>query len=381
MIDARVEKLAQVLVQYSVAVRPNDKVLIQGSVLAEPLLKALLVEVLRAGGHPYLRAQLPDVEELVYRNASDEQLRHVPPPTRLLYETYDVMISVSGAANTKNLTNVPPSRLVLARQSTRDLFQTFTHRSARGELRWVGTLFPTPAYAQDAEMGLVEYEEFVFGACLPNPANPIGYWKSLSSRQGRLVDWLKGKKSLRVEGPGVDLRMSIAGRTFENCDGKKNMPDGEIFTGPVEDSVEGHVRFSYPTVYDGRRLEGVELWFERGKVVKATAQKGEDFLWKTLDVDDGARYVGEFAIGTNEGIQRATGTTLFDEKIRGSFHMALGAGMPETGSRNESAIHWDMVCDLMDGGRIWVDDRLFYDRGEFQVEEAHEERHARRESA
>jgi aminopeptidase len=367
MVDSRVEKLAQVLVRYSVSVRPNDKVYLQGSSIAEPLLKAVLAEVLRAGGHPYVRAQLPGTEELFYRYASDEQLRHVAPASRLLYETYDVIISVSGSANTKELTNVDPHKIVLSQQASRDIFQTLMRRAASGELRWVGTLYPTAAYAQEAEMGLVEYEDFVFGACLPDPVDPVRQWQKLSAWQGRLVDWLKGRESLRVEAPNVDLRMSIAERAFINCDGKRNMPDGEIFTGPVENSVEGHVRFSYPTVYQGRRLEGVEVWFSKGEVVKATAEKGEDFLVKTLEVDAGARRVGEFAVGTNKGITRATGNTLFDEKISGSFHMALGAGMPETGSHNESAIHWDMVCDLMNGGRIWVDDKLVYENGQFTV--------------
>ncbi len=367
MLDARVEKLAQVLVQYSVAVRPNDKVYLQGSSATEPLLKALYIEVLKAGGNPYVRAQLPGMDELLYRHASDDQLRYVSPVARLVYETYDVFISLSGSLNTKELTNVAPDKLVLAKQASRDLFTTFMRRAASGELRWVGTLYPTSAYAQDAEMGMSEYEDFVFNACLPDLADPVRHWRELSAWQGKLVEWLKGKKTLRVEGPNVELQMKIDGRSFANCDGKRNMPDGEIFTGPVEDSVEGHVCFSYPTVYDGRRLEKVELWFEKGKVVKARAEKGEDFLLQTLDTDDGARYVGEFAIGTNKGITRATGNTLFDEKINGSFHMALGAGMPETGSRNESAIHWDLVCDLMGGGRIRVDEQLIYENGTFLI--------------
>jgi aminopeptidase len=365
--DARVEKLAQVLVQYSVSIRPNDRVYVQGSSLAEPLLKAILVEVLKAGGHPYVRAQLPGAEELFYRYASDDQVQHVAPATRLLYETYDAMISIWSAANTRELTNVPPQKLVLAQQSSRELFRTFTQRTAAGELHWVGTLFPTAAFAQDAEMGLAEYEDFVYNACLPDSADPVGHWQRLSTWQQTLVDWLRGRETLRVEAPEVDLRMRISGRTFVNCDGKRNMPDGEIFTGPVEDSVEGHVRFSYPTVYQGRRLDGVHVWFKNGRVAKATADRGEDFLLRTLDADEGARYAGEFAIGTNKGITRATGNTLFDEKICGSFHMALGAGMPETGSRNESAIHWDMVCDLMQGGRIWVDDELIYENGDFVI--------------
>ncbi len=367
MSDARIEKLAQVLVQYSVSVRPNDKVYLQGGAVAEPLLKALFVEVLKAGGQPYLRAQLSGTEELFYRHASKAQLEHVAPPVQLIYETYDVMITLWSSSNTKELTSIPPEKLVTAQRSSRDLFQTFTHRTASGALRWVGTLFPTAAYAQDAEMGLSEYEEFVYGACLPSLEDPIGHWQRLSASQQKLVEWLRGKETVRVQAPDVDLRMKIAGRTFVNCDGKRNMPDGEVFTGPIEDSVEGHVRFSYPTVYQGRRLDGVRIEFKKGRAVKATADKGEDFLLRTLDVDEGARYVGEFAIGTNRGITRATGNTLFDEKINGSFHMALGAGMPETGSRNESAIHWDMVCDLVNGGRIWVDDQLIYENGNFLI--------------
>ncbi|MEN6369179.1 MAG: aminopeptidase [Thermotogota bacterium] len=367
MFDPRVSKLAEVLVQYSVGVHPDDKVFIQGGPAAIPLIKAVVVEVLRAGGHPFTRMTVPDLDELVYRHASDAQLRHVPEPTRLIYETYDVMITFWSSDNTKSLTNVPPEKLVLSNQATKDLSRTFMQRMATQDLRWVGTLYPTAAYAQDAEMGVHEYEDFVYNACLPDPQDPVSVWKKLSAWQQKLVDWLDGKKELRVEGPNVDLRMKIAGRTFKNCDGKNNMPDGEIFTGPVEDSVEGHVRFSYPTVFQGRKLTGVELWFKKGKVTQAKADTGDEFLQKTLDVDAGARSVGEFAVGTNRGITRATGNTLFDEKINGSFHMALGAGMPETGSRNESAIHWDMVCDLMQGGRIYVDDKLIYESGQFLI--------------
>jgi aminopeptidase len=368
MSDSRVTKLAEVLVNYSVSVQAGDRVHIRGTRLAEPLLKALLVEVLKSGGHPYATAAIPGATELFYRHASDEQLTHVAEPVRLIYEKYDVIIDVMSSENTKALSNVPPQKLALSNRASKELFQTFVSRSASGDLRWVGTLYPTPAYAQDAEMGVGEYEDFVFGACLPDPADPVGAWRALSAEQQRIVDWLAGKSRLRVEAPDVDLQMSIAGRSFVNCDGKKNMPDGEIFTGPVEESVEGRVRFSYPTVYQGRKLEGVTLRFEKGRVVKATADKGEEFLQATLDVDEGARYVGEFAIGTNRRITQATGNTLFDEKINGSFHMAVGAGMPETGSKNQSAIHWDMVCSLMREGRIWVDDERIYEDGRFVID-------------
>jgi len=255
--------------------------------------------------------------------------------------------------------------MALASQAQSELFGTVMKRTADGEYNWTLALYPTHASAQDAEMSLSEYEEFVYAACLPDMDDPVGHWQRVAAQQQKVVDYLDRKDTLRVEGPEVDLRMSIQGRTFVNCCGTRNMPDGEVFTGPVEDSMEGHVRFSYPTTYQGRKLEGVHLWFEKGKVVRASADKGEEFLLKTIDVDEGARFVGEFAIGTNEGITRATGNTLFDEKIGGSFHMALGRGMPETGSVNVSAIHWDMVCDLSRGGRIWADDQLIYENGAF----------------
>jgi len=368
MADIRVEKLADVLVNYSVTVQPGDKVAIQGDTAASPLLRAVYAKVLQAGGHPLLIPSLPGTEELLYRYASDEQLQHVPEPIKLIIETYDVRIRIAGAENTRALSNVDPAKTVLRSRAQTDLMRTYMQRSASGELRWVGTLFPTNAYAQDADMSLGEYEDFVYGACMPDLDDPVGYWRRFSAWQQRIVDWLKDKKRVHVIGPETDLRLSIAGRPFINSDGRSNMPSGEVFTSPVEDSVEGHVRFSYPAIYGGREVTGVRLWFEGGTVVRATADKNEDFLIRTLDTDAGSRRAGEFAIGTNEGITRFTRQMLFDEKINGSFHMALGAGFPEAGSENESAIHWDMLCDLRDGGEIWVDDQLLYKDGEFVVE-------------
>jgi len=367
MFDPRVEKLAQVLVNYSIGVKAGDRVLVQGGTVAEPLLKAVVKEILLAGGFSLAIAQIPGVSRLAFEHGSDEQLQHIPEPMKLVFETYDAVISLMSSENTKAMTGIPPEKMALVSQAQSSLFGTMMKRTAEGSFRWVGTLYPTNAYAQDAEMSLDEYADFVYGACLPDMDDPVGYWRGVEARQQKIVDWLNPKNTIRVEAPGVDLRMSIAGRTFVNCCGERNMPDGEVFTGPVEESVEGHVRFSYPTSYQGRKLEGVELRFEKGKVVEASAEKGEDFLLKTIDTDAGSRYVGEFAIGTNRGITRATGNTLFDEKINGSFHMALGRGMPETGSKNESGIHWDMVCNLMDGGKIWADDELFYENGEFKI--------------
>jgi aminopeptidase len=367
MSDLRVEKLADLLVNYSVKIKPGQKVSVRGSTLAEPLLKVIYKKVLQAGGFPFLTVNLPDIDELLFRNASDEQLRFIHEPAKLLLETYDAQISIIADANTKALSRIDPARMVLRSQATRGLTKTFMERSASGALQWTVALYPTQAHAQDAELSLSDYEDFVYKACMPDLDDPVGYWQQFSIRQQKVVDWLAGKQSVHLVGPGTDLRLSIAGRSFVNCDGTKNMPDGEVFTGPVEDSLNGQVLFSYPAIYNGREVTGVRLWFENGRVVKASAEKNEDYLLKILDTDEGARSVGEFAIGTNEGIDRFTGEILFDEKIGGSFHMALGAGYPETGSKNVSAIHWDMICDLRKGGEIRVDDQLFYKDGQFVV--------------
>ncbi|HHH83545.1 MAG TPA: aminopeptidase, partial [Chloroflexi bacterium] len=248
-----------------------------------------------------------------------------------------------------------------------EVTRVYQHRSATGELRWVMTLFPTDAYAQDAEMSLEEFESYVFSTTYSDTEDPIAAWCKIHDEQQRLVDWLDGKKQLSVKGPHVDLELSIEGRKFINSDGTHNMPSGEIYTSPVEDSVNGWIRFSYPAIRQAREVEGIELTFEAGRVVKATAQKNEAFLQSMLDTDEGARYLGEFAIGTNKRIDRFIKNILFDEKIGGTIHMAVGFGFPEAGGKNESAIHWDMICDMREGGQIFADGELFYESGEFKI--------------
>ncbi len=368
MRDERVEKLADLVVNYSVNIKPGDRVAIQAGTPAEPLIKAIYTKVLQAGGNPIIMMEPEGTDEILYKYASDEQLTYVHEPIKHVIENYDVSIAIIADANTKAMTRIDPARMVKRSQAYRELNDTFMNRAAKGEVRWTVTLFPTHAHAQDAEMSLTDYEDFVYNACMPDLADPIGYWKKISAQQDKLVDWLKGKDKIHVIGPETDLHLRVDGRAFVNCDCHYNVPDGEIFTGPVEDSVEGCVYFSYPALFKGREVTGVRLWFEKGKVVKATAGKNEDFLLKTLNTDEGSRTVGEFAIGTNSGIKRFTGEILFDEKIGGSFHMALGAGYPETGSLNRSAIHWDMICDLRSGGEIWVDDQLFYQNGKFVLD-------------
>ena len=265
------------------------------------------------------------------------------------------------------MSNVEPERQALARTAGRELMELSMKRAAAGEYRWTLTQFPTNSGAQDADMSLSDFEDFVYGATFADTDDAVGEWSKLSAMQESLVTWLEGKDRLEVKGPSVDLTLSVAGRTFINSDGHQNMPSGEIFTGPVEESVNGWVRFSYPAIVGGREVSGVELSFKDGKVVKATAEKNEEFLLSMLDTDEGARYLGEFAIGTNFGITKFTKSILFDEKIGGTIHMALGGGYPETGSQNKSAIHWDMISEMRDGGKILVDGELFYDTGKFTI--------------
>lgn len=367
MNDPRIAKLAKVLTEYSAPVREGVQVMIQGTPLAQPLVLALYREVLRRGGHPLIVLEVPGAEEIFFQEASDAQLEYVSPVRRMVIETFDVLYNVLSEPNTRALTRVDPSRQARRQFAHRDLFKTYAERSARGDLKWCLTLYPTHAYAQDAEMGLQEYEDFVFGAGLLDDPDPVARWREVEAEQQRLVDWLKGRREVRVVGPNCDLRLDITGRTFINACGKHNFPDGEIFTSPVEDSAEGWIRFTYPAITNGREVEGITLRFSEGQVVEAKAEKGEEFLHQMLAMDPGAKRLGEFAIGTNRNLRQFTRNILFDEKLGGTIHLAVGRGFPEAGGRNESALHWDMICDMQDGGEIWVDGTLFYKGGEFQV--------------
>ena len=367
MSDPRIQKMARLLVEYCVAVKPGDRVIVNGGRAAFPLVKETFREVLRAGGHPYVGWREDELMEILLKEGSDDQLKHLPEPARLLYETYDSTINISAAGNTRILSGVDPARQRVFQMANRELMATVMKRSAAKEFDWVGTIFPTAAYAQDADMSLADFEDFVYSACRLDTADPVAEWQRVGAEQEKLIAWLSDKKQVEVKGPNVELSLRIDGRTFINGEGRRNMPCGEIFTGPVEDSVNGWVRFSYPAIHQGREVEGVELRFENGRVVEATARKNEEFLLSVLDTDPGARYLGEFAIGTNHGISRFTRSILFDEKIGGTIHMAVGAGYPESGSKNQSAVHWDMICDMRDGGQIWVDGELFYESGQFVI--------------
>jgi aminopeptidase len=367
MADPRVESVAKILVDYSAKVRPNQLVRITGAPEGVPLILAVYRRVLERGAHPFLQVGLEETDELLYTYGRDVQLDYVAPFMKEVIEQIDASIEIWTDANTKRLTNADPAKQARRAVARRPLLERTLERAAKEELRWTGTLYPTHAFAQDAEMSLREFEDFVYKACLVDEPDPIKAWKKISREQQRLVDWLNKAREIHVVGQYTDLKLQVTGRKWENCDGHKNFPDGEVFTGPIEESVNGHIRYTYPACHFGREVEDIQLQFKGGKVVKATAAKNEQFLLKMLETDKGARYVGEFAFGTNHGIQRFTKNTLFDEKIGGTIHLALGKGLPETGSKNKSAIHWDMVCDLRDGGEVRVDGTLFLKDGKILV--------------
>jgi aminopeptidase len=365
--DPRVTSLASILVRYSTRVGEGETCVIEGSSAAEPLIAAVYEEVLLAGGNPIVAMAFEGQPAAYYQLASDAQLEWVSPLSEWAAEEADCRIAIGAETNTRQLSGIEPERQTRRQAATRHLMETTMRRAAEGSHRWVYTLFPTNGYASDAEMSLREFEDFYFKACLAADGDPLGAWKRASEECHRLADWIQGHEEVRVVAPGTDIRLGIEGRTFIPCDGEHNMPDGEFFTGPVEDSVEGEVSFHLPAVIGGREVTGARFKFEGGKIVDASAERNEDYLIKLIDTDGGARRLGELGIGTNYGIDRGTRDVLLDEKIGGTVHMAVGASYPESGGTNESAVHTDLVCDLRQGGRIEVDGELFQEDGAFKV--------------
>ncbi len=367
MTDARLKKLADVLVNYSVAVKKGEWVAIRGDASALPALRATYEAVLKAGGNPTLVIGDEAMTRTFLREASEDQLSWLDPNLQLFSEKGDVMITFLSSNNTRAMTGIDSKRMQISQKTRMPLFQNTMRRTAAGEYKWVLSQYPTEAFAQEANMSLEEYQDFVYNATYANLADPVAEWRKMAAMQQEKINWLKGKKSVTLKGANIDISLSVAGRTFINADGTKNMPDGEIFTGPVENSVNGWVRFSYPSIVGGRAVSGIELEFSEGKVVKAKAETNDDLLQAQLNTDEGSRYLGEFAIGTNFGINKFTGNILFDEKIGGTIHMAIGQSYPESGGVNQSAVHWDMICDMRNDSEIHVDGDLFYKNGQFVV--------------
>ena len=367
MKDSRVEALAQILVRYSTRVQKGDVCVIQGTTPGEPLIQAVYEEILRAGGLPVMQLTTEAAAAAFFELASDEQLDWVQPPAEWTAEHADVRIVVMADTNPRALSGVDPAKQARASRARRKIMETSMQRAAEGKHRWSLTLFPTQSYAGEAGMSLAAYEQFFYDACLATDGDPVTAWERQSDEVKRLAEWIEGREEVHITAPGTDIKLGVAGRHWIPCVGTHNMPDGEFFTGPVEDSVNGEVAFSLPATYGGREVSGVRFRFVDGKVVDASAERGEDFLIEVLDSDDGTRSLGELGIGTNYGIVAGTKEILLDEKIGGTVHMAVGAAYPESGGVNESAVHWDMICDLRQGGSITVDGIELQRDGKFVV--------------
>jgi len=363
--DPYVERLADVVVGYSTAIRPGDLVVIEAGEGAAPLVRAVYERILHAGGNPDVRILLDELAEILFSTGTDAQLEWVNPSRLEELRRVDVRIVLEAETNTRALSDVDPRRQAVAARAREELRAINFERAAAGELRWLITAVPTNAAAQEAQMPLGEYERFVYRAGFLDREDPVAEWQRFGAQLGSLAEWLGARRELRVVSNGTDLALGVGGRTWIPCDGKENFPDGEIFTAPLEDGVEGEIHFSYPASYQGRLIEGIRLRFAGGEVVEASASRGGEFLEQMLAVDDGARRVGEFAFGLNEAIGEFTHNTLFDEKMGGTVHLALGRAYPESGGLNTSALHWDLVCDLRSGSEVYADGELVYRDGRF----------------
>jgi aminopeptidase len=364
-VSDRLRRFAEVLVGYSGGVRPGDLTVIQGSMNVEPLLEQLYGAVLRAGGHPTVRCS-PELDALLFAEGSDAQLEWQTPGEREDIEQADVWIVVDAPSNTKALTLVDPEREALVQRARMPWRERYLARALAGELRWVLTAYPTNGAAQDAEMSLAEYESFIYNAAFLDDGDPVARWRAFADELERLAEFLRTKEEIRFVAEGTDLTFGVGGdRTWLPADGHENFPDGEVFTAPLDESAEGEITFTFPAVFSGRQVDDVRLRFHEGEVVEASASRGEEFLQEMVALDDGARRVGELAFGLNDAVRVFTRNILFDEKIGGTMHLALGSAYPEVGGTNRSALHWDMICDLRSGGEVYADGELVYRDGRF----------------
>jgi aminopeptidase len=371
MRDPRVERLAGLMTGYSLRLGPGQVMRINGEESALPLATALYRSALARGALPYLNVIPAALDEILLADASEEQLAFVSGGEQLQTEQVDAWATIWSSSNTRALTRIDPARRRTHLSAQFRLVNRLWQRVSTGELALCGTLFPTQAHAQDAEMSLAQYEDFVYGAChVDGDADPIAHWESVSAQLTARARQLDGVRELRILGPDTDLRVIVEGRPWIPSDGRHNMPDGEVFTSPVETGTEGEIYFAFPSIFQGREVEDVRLRFEGGRVVRADASTGQDYLRTLIGTDEGAAVLGEVAFGLNYEIDRFTRDILFDEKIGGTMHVALGGGFDEAGTKNTSDLHWDLICDLRADGEVYADGELVWRAGNFLIEPA-----------
>jgi aminopeptidase len=371
--DPRIEKLAELITGYSLGLREGQVYRIDGEEIAIPLAVALYQAAIRRGALPYTRIVPPGLDEIELLEASEEQLSHISELERLASDRLDAWTSLWGTVNTRSLTRADPERRRLQLATHYRMVNRRWERISTGDLAWCGTLYPSQGHAQDAEMSLAEFEDFVHGACHTREGDdPIAHWQAVSAVLTARAREFEDVRELRIVGPDTDLRVDVEGRRWIPSDGRQNMPDGEIFTSPVETGTSGQIYFAFPSVFQGQEVEHVRLRFEDGRVVHAEASSGESYLRSLLDTDPGARVLGEVAFGLNYEIDRFTRDILFDEKIGGTMHVALGGGFDEAGTENKSDLHWDLICDLREEGEVYADGELVWKSGAFISEPAAE---------
>lgn len=355
MVDPRITKLAGILVNYSIKVKKGSTVEVSCGPEAKPLVLEIARMILKKGAVPLVRTGLDGYAYTYYKYAPLNVLKKTPKIALFEAKNVGASISIGTDTNTKELSNVDPKKVAIRSKVTRKLSDITLKKD-----NWVYLEYPTNALAQDADMSLEEFEDFVYGACFAD-------WKKEGRRQEKLVRLLERTKNVRIKHKDTDLRFSIKGKKAIKCCGNRNMPDGEVFTEPVKHSVNGYIKYTFPAIKGGREVDGIRLEFRNGKVTKATAEKNEEYLKTMLRMDKGASYIGEFGIGVNYNIRKFVKQILFDEKIGGTIHLALGRAYNETGGENKSALHWDMIKDLRNGGGIYFDGKLVMKNGKWKI--------------
>lgn len=358
-------KYANLLTHYCLNIQKGDKILVRSTPLAEPLLKELYSALLQAGAHVEFQLGFENKSKLFYEHASGDQLDHVSDFYSHAVQNFDGILNIMAPYDVNETKDSDSNKKRQLQLAMNDVKKTFLSRSAEGDLKWSLCVFPTESAAQECGMTLSEYESFVYNACFLDQEDPVQAWKDLGATQQRIVDHLNTTSFVEYQGPHIDISFSTKDRIWINSDGKRNMPSGEVFTSPVEDSVNGSATFTCPTIYDSQDVENISLTVKDGHIETWKAEIGQDVLDRVF-ATDGARYFGEVAIGTNSHIQRVTKNILFDEKIGGTIHMAVGSSYPETGGKNESTVHWDMITD-MTSGRIKADGKTIYENGKFLI--------------
>ena len=358
-------RYAQLLVGYSLDIRPGDRLFINTTLLAEPLVREVYRHALRAGAAVDVEWEFEGMYQILHEEAGPAHLSHVSPLYDKAMEAYEAYLYIIAPFEAVRSYQAVPEKAAARREAYKEARERYTQRTANRSLKRSLCLYPTTVSAREAGMSLEEYERFVYNACKLYDADPIQSWLDVRRSQQGIVDHLNQCTEIRYIAPGTDLRFSTQGRTWINSDGQTNMPSGEVYTSPVEDSVQGEVYFSFPATYDGNELEGVKLWVENGRIARWDARRGKEALDHVFEKIEGARYFGEAAIGTNYSIQRQTRNILFDEKMGGTFHLAIGQSYLQTGGKNHSDIHWDFISDMRQEGEIWADGRKIYEKGYF----------------